>query len=175
MRPVPILILFLAAVSTILLGACGPVSPMPVPTPTVIPTFTPTLAPTLTPTKTFTPTEQPCSETFASADTSSEDATLQGMLAYSGISGTVQTSSIGEKFGLDCSYHEMSFSAAITVDVPDINDQLALAYLAGQVEEILLLAPLYRHPSFSDQNATLTFRGSDGRECRWYPETHDCR
>ncbi len=142
----------------IFLAACGPAS-------------TPLGTPGLTP----TPAETPCFWNWAYGAGSPEfEAAVRQDFAADAISGTVQTSSYGETYSCDNSYHAMSLDVELEVQAADLGDQAALAALAEKIDAIVRKEmQVSTVPNLGNFHLTFVNPAQPGK-CPWDFENKQC-
>jgi hypothetical protein len=180
MRPashLPIRILKSALVSItilLLLAACSLAAPEtstePVPEDA---TTTNTIESALS-SETPAPTVENCFWNWAYGDGSTDfDTAVMEQLLADGIRGTVKSSSYGEVYSCDGSFHAKSLDVKLEIQVVDFGDQTVLIDLADKIFQILQEnLPISTLSGLG--NVNLTFIDSDGNTCYWDRSSSQC-
>jgi len=130
------------------------------------------LVPTPTPTPTLTP--EYCAWTWAYGDGSTEfDSSVTEKLAGDGISATVISSSYGEVYSCDHSFHPMALDVRAEIKVDILADQDLLASTSDKVLSLIRdNRPISNVNNLG--NVSLTFITPDGNTCYWKVEQKKC-
>jgi hypothetical protein len=154
--------------------ACRQTIPFSTPAPA-----TETATPTPTPTPdiaTATPTYKNCFWNWAYGPGSPEfDAAVTEQLTAEGIQATVTSSSYGEVYSCDNSYHAKDLDVTVQIQVAGLQDQTLLAETATRIYALLEeKEPISGLSGLG--NINLSFINADGSStCYWHPDLGQCQ
>ena len=121
-------------------------------------------------------TNESCAWTWATGSGSSavEDKVRQEFTTAA-ITGTVYTSSYGENYSCDGSYHVMGLDINIEVQVADTRDEARLAKLADSIDAIIQKALIGSTIPNKGRVSIRFVRASNAASCEWDIEKRQCR
>ncbi len=156
------------------LAACSLATPLPTMEPVPEDATVTNTIQSASPSETPTPTAENCFWNWAYGDGSTDfDSAVLEVFITEGIQGTVKSSSYGEVYSCDGSFHAMSLDVKLEIQVVDFGDQKILVDHADKIFPILQeKLPISNIPGLG--NVNLTFIDSDDNTCYWDRSSSQC-